>query len=304
MYSRVVQFVTVCIVILFLNNCVFFKLKEDLELVKKNTGIGGEIKNRSPEGKSIIAILYTENDGKKQIAGFRAITDKEGFYFFMVPIGEYNIIAFEDANANFAYDAGEYFGLIGSPDPIRVSSLTPIENLHITIDKTDGFPEGFPVDISNLNAASAIAGVATGTIITLADDRFSDETAKMGFWQPITFMHHASIGIYFLEEYDAAKTPILFVHGAAGTPRNFNDIVKSIDRNRYQPWFYHYPSGVPLEKTSRFLNRLIKILHKEHNFKELYLTAHSMGGLVSRSFIIKNVFEDGNDYVKLFVSIS
>ena len=85
MHTRAVRYVAVCIVILFLNNCVFLKLKEDLELVEKNTAIGGEIKNRSPEG--------------------------------------------------------------------------------------------FPVEISTLNATGDLAGVATGTAITLADDRFSNEIA-------------------------------------------------------------------------------------------------------------------------------
>ncbi len=117
-------------------------------------------------------------------------------------------------------------------------------------------------------------------------------------------MKEAGVGVYFLEPYDPNKIPILFVHGAAGTPRHFQYLAEHIDRTRFQPWFYHYPSGAPLEKISWFLNRLIKILHDVYQFNQLYVTAHSMGGLVSRSFILKNVFEDGNDYIKLFVSIS
>ena len=52
------------------------------------------------------------------------------------------------------------------------------------------------------------------------------------------------------------------------------------------------------------LNGVIKKLHDTYRFNTLYVTAHSMGGLVSRSFIMKNVYEDGEDYIKLFVSIS
>jgi pimeloyl-ACP methyl ester carboxylesterase len=52
------------------------------------------------------------------------------------------------------------------------------------------------------------------------------------------------------------------------------------------------------------LNRGVEILQAHLGFPRLHVVAHSMGGLVSRSFLIKNVFEDGNHYVTRFVSIS
>jgi triacylglycerol esterase/lipase EstA (alpha/beta hydrolase family) len=146
--------------------------------------------------------------------------------------------------------------------------------------------------------------IAFGRIDSLDDGLFSNENAKMGFWQPVTFLKQVGVGAWFLEPYDPAKTPILFVHGAAGSPRNFMAIAEHIDRSRYQPWFFYYPSGIPLEKVSRFLDELINELHKKHRFEELYVTAHSMGGLVARGFILRNVYDGGNDYIKLFVSIS
>jgi hypothetical protein len=45
-------------------------------------------------------------------------------------------------------------------------------------------------------------------------------------------------------------------------------------------------------------------LHATYRFKTLYVTAQSMGGLVARSFIMKNVYDDKQNYIKLFVSIS
>jgi len=298
------QIIAIVLLVMLINSCAFFKLKEELEVMESNIGIGGEIENRSPEQKPLIVILYSEVDGKQQIVGLRIVGKTEGFYIFVVPVGEYYILAFEDANLNLKYDTGEYFGAFGQPDLIRMSSLKARDNLHIEVSRTGGFPEGFPADVSKVSLASALKNVATGTIISLDDEKFSQETADMEFWQPVTFLKQAGVGVYFLEQYDPNKIPILFVHGAAGTPRHFQYLAEHIDRSRFQPWFYHYPSGIPLEKISGFLNVLIKILHDDYQFDQLYVTAHSMGGLVSRSFILKNLIEDGNDYIKLFVSIS
>jgi len=298
------QIIAFFLVILLLTGCSFIRLKEDIETMEANVGIGGEITSRSPEQKPLIVMLYSEVDGKQQIVGLRIVDKTEGFYFFLVPIGEYYIFAFEDANANLTYDAGEYFGAFGQPDQIRVASLKARDNLHIEVSRTSGFPEEFPADISKISTVASVKNVATGTVTTLDNEKFSQEMAGMGFWQPVTFLQEAGVGVYFLDPYDPKKIPILFVHGASGSPRHFKYLAEHIDRARFQPWFYHYPSGLPLDKVSRFLNLLITTLHDDYRFKRLYVTAHSMGGLVSRSFILRNTFEDGNDYIKLFVSIS
>ena len=55
-------------------------------------------------------------------------------------------------------------------------------------------------------------------------------------------------GLFLLAPYDPDKIPILFVHGANGTPEGWKMIVEQIDRKKYQPWFYYYPSGFRLNK--------------------------------------------------------
>ena len=97
---------------------------------------------------------------------------------------------------------------------------------------------------------------------------------------------------------------MLFVHGALGTPLGWVDIVDRLDPVRFQPWFYYYPSGLSLEKTGAALNWMVNHLHRHYGFRELYVVAHSMGGLVARSFILKNGHENRQDIVKRFVSIS
>jgi len=47
--------------------------------------------------------------------------------------------------------------------------------------------------------------------------------------------------LFFKEKYDPGKIPVLFVHGAVGTPLGWENIVGHMDLDRFQPWFYYYP---------------------------------------------------------------
>jgi len=91
--------------------------------------------------------------------------------------------------------------------------------------------------------------------------------------------------IYFLEPYDPAKTPILFVHGAAGSPQNWTYFFQHIDRTRYQPWIFYYPSGSSVDSMSYLLFWKLSNLQRRYHFNKIYFTAHSMGGLVVRNFL-------------------
>ena len=284
--------------------CTFLKLKEDIQVMETNVGLGGEIKTSSLQQLPLTVILYSEIDGQKQIRNVQIVDPADRFYFFIVPPGTYFVAAFEDANANFAYDDGEYFGLFGEPDRVRITTLQPYDDLDIEVARSTGFPANLPTDISTVTITDDKLLIAFGRIASLDDDLFSEDNARIGFWQPITFMKNIGAGIWFLEAYNPDKTPILFVHGAAGSPRNFQSIAEHIDRSRYQPWFFYYPSGIPLDKVSNFLNEMVTELHKKYAFKQMYVTAHSMGGLVARGFILQNIYEDRGDYIELFVSIS
>ncbi len=48
----------------------------------------------------------------------------------------------------------------------------------------------------------------------------------------------------------------------------------------------------------------MKLLHDRYGFQRLDVVAHSMGGLVSRQFIVKNVIEDQQDYIRTFITFS
>jgi pimeloyl-ACP methyl ester carboxylesterase len=66
---------------------------------------------------------------------------------------------------------------------------------------------------------------------------------------------------------------------------------------------YFYPSGLPIGASALLLAKKIDDLGSKYNLDSLYLVAHSMGGLVTRSALVDFGYEY-LPYVKLFVSIS
>lgn len=293
---------------ILLGSCAFFELKKEVAEIEVSYGLVGKVTESSFRGP-VIVILYSEKDGQKEIVEY-TLTQDTGHFSFIVAEGAYYLAAFEDTNYNFAFDEQELAGHFGAPDRIIVSPdrLAPtgsrtIPDLNIQLTQTDGFPPGFPAAVDQESFGSK-SFVKLGPIIDFDDKIFVRENGKTGYWKPLTFLRDFGIGVYFIEPYDPNKIPILFVHGAVGTPEAWKTIAGQIDRQQYQPWFFYYPSGLRLDRLGGALNNIVTILHSEHGFNTLYVTAHSMGGLVSRSFILKNVYEDRQDYIKLFVSIS
>jgi pimeloyl-ACP methyl ester carboxylesterase len=145
---------------------------------------------------------------------------------------------------------------------------------------------------------------ALGNVTTLADQRFSWAQAQRGLWRPFDFMTEGSPGLYFLERYESGKIPVVFVHGMGGTPREFASLIGGLDRRRFQPWVYYYPSGIRLEAVSAHLAQTIQALQARHGFPQLVIVAHSMGGLVARRAILRRAEAAGDHGVTLFVSIA
>lgn len=71
---------------------------------------------------------------------------------------------------------------------------------------------------------------------------------------------------YALEEDIGYKIPVIFVHGINGSPREFAEIVKYLDRRLYRPWFFYYPSGNDLGQLSEDYSRMEKHLIRHYTF--------------------------------------
>ena len=131
-------------------------------------------------------------------------------------------------------------------------------------------------------------------------DDFAESFGRKGLWQPISFVKEKRGGIYLLEPYDPAKVPVLFIHGAGGTPQDWRHFIGNLDRTKYQAWVYYYPTGLPIELSASWLNNFVTELHARYGFRQLVVAGHSMGGLVARRFIALN----SQDYVKGLVTFA
>ena len=142
-----------------------------------------------------------------------------------------------------------------------------------------------------------------GEVATLEDPRFTEKAAAHGLWKPLDYVAVTHPGVYFLAPFDAARVPVLFVHGMNGSPANFTYLVEHLDRSRFQPWVYSYPSGMHLDAVADHLEHTVEQLHRGQHFAQMAIVAHSMGGLVARGFILRHAKSAPTD-IPLLVTIS
>ena len=285
---RVISVCAALFVVSFvLAGCRFIELKEDVEYAETSTVLVGIVSSKpSFEGIPIVVAAYAKDGRKRRILHYTTLHEL-GPYELLVPAGPHNIVAFADQNQNLTYDPGEPYGQILSTEQTPVPPGGVVAALDIVISKQNGKNADFPVG-SKVPAKKyrGFHSTSPGAITRLDDELFSGAYADKGLWTPIEFFQEIGGNIYFLEKYDPTKIPILFVHGAAGSPRNWRAFLERLDRDRYQPWFYYYPSGASIDSMSYLLLWKLEHLQAKYRFKELYITAHSMGGLVVRSFLV------------------
>ena len=94
-----------------------------------------------------------------------------------------------------------------------------------------------------------------------------------------------------LQQFDPARTPVIFVHGLQETGASWAPMIDSLRhdpsiRKHYQFWFFSYPSGYPYPYAAAlFRQDLDGIKRAFPNHKRVVLIGHSMGGLICRLMI-------------------
>ena len=277
------------------------KLNRDLkDYEKRVVEFSGTL--RSSTCPDCVTIVVVVGKNGKPIS-YKIFESPGDFKIFLSSQAEL-IFAFHDTNNNLEFDADEPFAWQGLTDELKKEM--PTRDLVLDIQQNRGeagiAPRGSLFDLRN----KLIEGISIqlGSLADLGNERFDPEFAELGMWQPMRFMKKGLAGIYFLEPYSPDKTPVLFIHGINGTPRDFAALIEHLDRRKYQPWFFYYPSGVEIPMVGVGLLGILNKLWMEHKFKEIHLVAHSMGGLVGRSFLnsCREAFEC--DFVRTFVSMS
>lgn len=242
------------------------------------------------------------------------VLQRPGFWYAELAPGCYGVGAFADLNRNFRYDDEPVAAAARRPD--RLFELAPgdrREGIELAIDPDARLLEEFdPVALQVRSGdlrshqeqllVSLRQVMVEGDVVDLSDPRFAEANGRLGYFQIFRFLWEVQPGIFFLEAYDEDRVPVLFIHGAVGTPQSFETLIEGLDRTRFQPWVFYYPSGARLETVGEELSRVVRKLQLRLDFEDLVVVAYSMGGLVAREFVLRNHETVVDDPIRLFVS--
>lgn len=265
-------------------------------------------------GTLVVVIgVPAENEGD-EIKGIDSyVRVRAGSYAFPVSPGRYVVGAYEDRNRNGLLDPNELVKRLRDAPKFNIEA-GEVKSVDIHLARSDSASElTEPIDVFEIlersleeqSEFSLWAWSKKGEFCSdLGDDDFGPEAGRRGLWKFRDFLIEGLAGIYFLEEYDPDRIPVLFVHGIAGYPQEFKTLIDELDREQFQPWFYYYPSGYSLDGISNHLSVLLERVQIENDFDKMAIVAHSMGGLVARGAILKYQHETHQRDIRLFVSIS
>lgn len=300
--------------LLFSGCANFRKLAQDLNFMDETIIVTGHIKN-AEDYKSVRAFIVDWDREEKEIKSVD-YCEVEGlgvFGFFVKKSENLYLMAWADTNGNDLFDQGEpaWFSHDESGHMAPVVHKPEGSEAEGNLSKDYTIPTELVGTAKEFYAGRHRSEVKTGWQIPINlgevaktnEPRFSSEGAQAGYWEPANYPMKSGLGIYFTEKYDPNRTPVVFVHGAAGSPHDFDDFLKSFDRKNFQLWFYHYPSGRRLAEMGGGLDKGLRLLSSHFGFKKVHIVAHSMGGLVSRNAILGNL-KSPNPCVGRFVSIS
>ncbi len=288
--------------------------KDQASQARATSRIEGRIETEGPLQGNLVVILGRLVDGQEKAVGIDSyVRVNPGSYAFSVAPGRFQVGAYEDRNRNGLLDPDERAARVRDSEILEVGPGERASlDIRLAVGATlDELTE--PLDVLAIvertpeeqREFSLWAFSAQGKICEdLGDDKFGPKSGPRGLWEPMNFLNDELAGIYFLEAYDPDRVPVLFVHGIAGYPQEFSTLIEGLDRERFQAWFYFYPSGFGLDGISNHLEGLLKRMQVKHHFNRLAIVAHSMGGLVSRGAILKYKDDTRRDDIRLFISIS
>jgi len=277
------------------------RLKNDIIKQKTMVTIHGTVMSLRDDNKApIMVVLMKDKGAYPELVDYK-IKNREGSFTFTTRPGKYKIYAWQDLNANKRFDADEpidtavvWAYLYGMTKNIHLkikerASDELLQEIHYVRKK----------QVVNLNKSRMLLG----SVISLDNECFSDTNVSNGMIEPYAFLESVPNGLFFLQKYNPHKKIVLFVHGINGSPRNFRDIIDTLDTTEYQALIYYYPSGLKLNMVSESLEANMEELRVKLGFKKISLIAHSMGGLVSRDFL-NRLTKRGMNYVDTFITIS
>lgn len=220
-----------------------------------------------------------------------------------LPEGNYQLLVFADRDKNQIFDQTE---VIGQKDISLNQTTSPdkvLDRIEIQLSSPWRVEWIEAISKPNLGEQQQSLFYPTGSIRSLDDPLFSENMATLGMYDPASFLEKAPTMFFAMEEDLDFKIPVVFVHGVGGSIRAFEPIINQLDRKRYKPWFFYYPSGGDLDQLAEMFYRIFisgKVIHTSS--MPMIIIAHSMGGLVVREAL--NRYENNPEENKVVLLIT
>lgn len=280
-------------------------IRTDLEAQGELVLLSGTVYVEDWNGAPIVAaVLEVPDDPRRPfLVGDYQILDRPGqTYSFLVPALRYRIVAFEDTSRDLEYTNDERVAPWNEFHDLVTEPGSRHPGLDLTLAGPPPLGEEMP---AYLGPSGAERSLWVGDVVPLEDARFDAESGRMGMLEPLQFTRDVGSGIFLLQPYEPDRIPVLFVHGIAGNPQEFTELVAGLDRGRFQPWVMQYASGFSLEMVTRYADRALDELVAIHRPAAICVVAHSMGGVVMREAL--GLFAEGSGRtttVPLFVTLA
>lgn len=249
----------------------------------------------APAATLPVAVVAVSDDLRKDEVVDMFFINAPAHYTLYLPPGSYRLIAFADLNSNRRFETEEAIG-IRTLD-LKGEEGGVMEGVEIETDPAHPFRASFRFNKRILGNVSEmdLAGITK----SLDDPLFSQRMGELGLYDPANFMKRVPSLLYTVEG-DITRTPVIFVHGITGTPANWKHIASRLPEG-FHPWFFYYPTGESLEKSSELLYYIMDDLMP---YEPVVIVSHSMGGLVARAAIDKYAQERRSDYLQMHISIA
>jgi len=260
--------------------------------------------NAAPTVNMSVSAYSNRFSSHERVDTMQSITSDTHFGLNL-PQGDYEVYVIADLNHNDIYEPEEVVGskeISLNPETAPENVITQFE-IELSKPQTIAWIDSFPVVHATTPDQSLF--YPANTIRSLEDPIFDRGMSTLGMYDPAAFLEKAPTLFYALEEDLGYKIPVIFVHGIGGSIREFAPILDQLDRSRFRPWFFYYPSGGDLNQLAEvFYSIFLSGDVIPQTYQPYAVVAHSMGGLIVREAINLYKMKEKENRIELFISIT